>query len=143
MTRRGLCLCGRTRWEYEGGVTWACYCHCDDCRRNCAAPVVAWLGVPVENFKWTGEAPKTLESSRGVHRHFCATCGSPMGFEADHYPGGMHLYAASLEDPADFEPTFHVNYQSKLPWLKMDDDLPKYEGTLLQQSAQVRDYRRR
>ena len=54
-----------------------------------------------------------------------------MGFEADHYKGGMHLYAASLERPENFEPTFHVNYQSKLPWLIMNDDLPKYEGTLL------------
>lgn len=131
MTKRGHCLCGRTRWAFEGEPRWACYCHCDDCRRNCAAPVVAWLGVPTENFRWLGDAPKTLESSKGVRRHFCATCGSPMGFEADHYAGGMHLYAASLEDPEDFEPRFHVNHQSKLPWLRIDDDLPKYDGTML------------
>ena len=54
-----------------------------------------------------------------------------MGFEADHYQGGMHLYAASLEDPEEFEPEFHVNYESKLTWLAMEDDLPKYSGTLL------------
>lgn len=54
-----------------------------------------------------------------------------MAYEADHYPGGMHLYAASLENPENFQPTFHVNYQSKLSWLKIDDDLPKYDGTLL------------
>lgn len=54
-----------------------------------------------------------------------------MGFEADHYPGGMHLYAASLENPEDFHPTFHVNWQSKLPWLHMTDDLPKYDGRLV------------
>ena len=54
-----------------------------------------------------------------------------MGFVADHYPGGMHLYAASLEDPEIFKPTFHVNYQSKLSWLALEDDLPKYNSTLL------------
>jgi hypothetical protein len=85
----------------------------------------------MRNFKWTGRAPRTFESSHGVYRHFCAECGSPLGFEADHYPGGMHLYAASMEKPEAFEPTFHVNYQSKLPWLQMNDDLVKYEGTLL------------
>lgn len=63
-----------------------------------------------------------------------------MGFEADHYAGGMHLYAASLEDPTAFEPTFHVNYQSKLPWLEMNDDLPKYEGTLLHAPKDLSDY---
>ncbi|MEM7258372.1 MAG: GFA family protein, partial [Pseudomonadota bacterium] len=87
--------------------------------------------VPASNFRWRGQTPATINSSKGVDRHFCASCGSPLGFVAEHYAGGMHLYAASLENPQDFEPTFHVNYQSKLPWFNMNDDLPKYEGTLL------------
>ena len=121
-------------------MQWACYCHCDDCRRNCGAPVVAWLGVPMANFKWIGDMPKTYESSPGVQRHFCSECGSPMGFEAAHYPGGMHLYAASLDTPEIFQPTFHVNYQGKLPWLEMEDELVKYEGTLLNAPDDLRDY---
>lgn len=141
MSKSGRCLCGETRWEYDGEATWCCYCHCDDCRRNCAAPVVAWLGVPLRNFRWTAAQPRTFNSSKGVHRHFCATCGSPMGFEADHYAGGMHLYAGSLEDPSDFKPTFHVNYKSKLPWLELNDNLPKYDGTLLNASEEMADYR--
>jgi hypothetical protein len=96
--------------------------------------------VPLKNFKWTGDTPKTFESSKGVHRHFCGNCGSPIGFEADHYQGGMHLYAASMENPQDFKPTFHVNYQSKLPWLQMEDDLTKYEGTLLHAPEDLSDY---
>ena len=48
MTTKGHCLCKKTTWEYAGEQTWACYCHCDACRRNCAAPVVAWLGVPLK-----------------------------------------------------------------------------------------------
>ena len=140
MTTCGRCLCGQTEWVFEGEISWACYCHCDDCRRNCAAPVVAWLGVPKRNFRWTGEPPRTFESSKGVRRHFCQTCGSPVGFEAEHYPGGMHLYAASMDEPAKFSPTFHVNYQSKLSWLSMNDDLPKYEGTLLHNSEEHEGY---
>jgi len=64
-----------------------------------------------------------------------------MGFEADHYPGGMHLYAASLDDPGQFQPTFHVNYQSKLPWLEMNDGLPKYDGTLLTSPEDPKGYK--
>ena len=137
---RGYCLCKKTRWAFEGEASWSCYCHCDDCRRNCAAPVVAWLGVPLKAFQWTGEAPKTIESSKGVYRHFCAHCGSPLAFEAAHYAGGMHLYVASMENPEDFAPTFHVNYQAKLPWLQMKDDLVKYEGTLLHAPTDLSDY---
>lgn len=130
MPTRGYCLCKKTKWEFTDEATWSCYCHCDDCRRNCAAPVVAWLGVPMRNFKWTGQKPKTLESSKGVFRHFCSDCGSPLGFEANHYPGDMHLYAASMERPEDFAPTFHVNFKSKLPWLQIEDELKKYPDTL-------------
>ena len=63
-----------------------------------------------------------------------------MGFEAEHYAGGMHLYAASLDVPELFKPTFHVNYQSKLPWLEIHDELRKYEGTLLHAAEDLSDY---
>lgn len=63
-----------------------------------------------------------------------------MGFEADHYAGGMHLYAASLDDPKIFKPTFHVNHENKLPWLEMQDELKKYNGTLLQASEDLSEY---
>ena len=140
MTTKGHCLCRKTGWEYEGDVTWACYCHCDDCRRNCAAPVVAWLGVPLTNFSWLGMEVNTYETADGVRRHFCGNCGSPIGFEANHYAGGMHLYAASLDNPENFKPTFHVNYESKLPWLEMHDELTKYQGTLLESPKDLSEY---
>lgn len=140
MTTRGYCLCRKTSWAFEGEITWACYCHCDDCRRNCAAPVVAWLGVPLKHFKWTGQTPGSYQTSDGVRRHFCTHCGSPIGFEADHYAGGMHLYAASLENPQNFKPAFHVNYESKLPWLELHDDLTRYNGTLLHSPEDLSDY---
>ncbi len=136
----GHCLCKATSWAFDGEPSWACYCHCDDCRRNCGAPVVGWLGVPLKQFSWTGKAPKTFQSSIGVWRHFCGDCGSPMGFEAAHYEGGMHLYAGSLADPGDFNPTFHVNYKDKLDWLPIEDDLVKYDTTLRYASDDLSTY---
>ena len=102
---------------------------------------MAWLGVPSKNFSWTGHQPKTYESSPGVRRHFCGDCGSPIGFEADHYTGGMHLYAASLEDPSDFSPTFHVNFGSKLDWLGLKDGHEKYESTLAHSDKDLSAYK--
>ena len=126
---KGHCLCGATSWKYSGGETWACYCHCDDCRRICAAPVTAFIGVPLDSFKWTGDIPKIYHSSKGVQRHFCGTCGTPMAFQAEHYVGEIHLYAASLEHPQDFKPNFHVHCAEKLDWLQLNDDIPKYQGS--------------
>jgi len=126
VVKRGHCLCKAVSWEFNGDETWACYCHCDDCRRNCASPVVAFIGVELKHFKWSGRVPKFYTSSKGVKRHFCDICGSPMAFEAQHYDGEIHLYAASLENPNDFEPKFHVHVEEKLKWLSLDDDLPKH-----------------
>lgn len=130
MATRGHCLCKRTSWEFGGHPSSSCYCHCDDCRRNCGAPVVAFLGVSSDHFSWTGSPPRSFVSSPGVRRFFCDTCGSPMGFEADHYPGSIYLYAASLENPQNFQPSFHLNIDHRLPWLTLDDQLAKHSGTL-------------
>jgi len=62
-----------------------------------------------------------------------------MGFEAEHYKGDMHVYAASMDDPKNFKPTFHVNYESRLPWLELHDELKKYKGTLLYAPESVSD----
>ena len=140
MTRKGHCLCQKVSYEFEGDMIWQCYCHCDDCRRNCAAPVVAWFGVALKQFKWTGDAPQSYNSSEGVYRHFCGTCGSPIAFEADHYQGGMQLYAASLENPSDFAPNFHVNYDSKLAWLTLEDEHERYNTTLAQSDKDLSAY---
>jgi hypothetical protein len=87
---------------------------------------VAFVGVALADFKWTGATPKVYASSKGVQRHFCDTCGTPMAFQAEHYAGEIHVYAASLAQPQTFKPEFHVYYDNKLEWLHMADDLPKY-----------------
>ena len=112
-------------------ANWACFCHCEECRLNCAAPIVAYIGVPLDGFRWQvgeqeGTEPAFYPSSQGVKRFFCNQCGTPMAFQAEHYPGEIHLYAATLENPQDFEPSFHMPYREKLSWLHLDDTLQRY-----------------
>jgi len=128
MIRTGHCLCGAVSYRISGDETWACHCHCADCRRQCAAPVTTFLGIPLDRFDWTGAAPKTYASSPGVTRSFCNTCGTPMAFAASRYPGEIHLYAATLSEPEKFTPKFHVHYDEHLPWLALHDDLPKHKN---------------
>lgn len=129
MTRTGHCLCGAVRYKIEGKETWACHCHCADCRRQTASPVTTFLGVPLTQFSWAGEAPKSYVSSPGVIRQFCPHCGTPMSFQAERYPGEIHLYAATLEKPEEFVPKSHVHFEERLPWLHMSDDLPRHLGS--------------
>lgn len=68
--------------------------------------------------------PAIYASSTGVKRHFCATCGTPMAYESRRWPDEIHFYATSLDDPAAFQPTEHVNWNERLPWLHLADGLP-------------------
>ena len=126
--KRGHCLCGEVTFEFEGEVNWAGHCHCESCRRNTSSPMTSFLGVPNGKWRYTGETPKVYHSSPGVRRHFCGTCGSPMAFEADKFSHEIHFYAASLENPEDYTPQFHVFYREQLPWFEVKDDLPRHQG---------------
>ncbi len=124
--KKGRCLCGAVTYEYSGPENWRGYCHCESCRRNSGAPVVAWLGVPRTAFRYTGAMPKIYASSPGARRSFCANCGTPVAFEHDKYPQEIHLYACGLVDPSAYAPTFHVHYEEKVPWMEIADDLKRF-----------------
>lgn len=128
MTRSGHCLCGKTRFEYDGPENWRGYCHCESCRRQCGAPVTAFMGVAHGRWRWTGAAPQDYRSSAGVTRSFCKTCGAPVAYQTSDLPDEIHFYAALLSDPADFEPQKHFHWDEHLPWLDISDDLPKQTG---------------
>ena len=53
-----------------------------------------------------------------------------MAFQAEHYEGEIHLYAATLDKPEQFQPSCHVYYASKLDWLDIDDHLARHAYSL-------------
>ena len=135
----GHCLCGAVTWVARGAPKWCCYCHCESCRRNCAAPVTAFFGIANENFHWTGDTPQTYRRA-DVTRHFCGTCGSPMAYEAGRFPGEIHLYLAHLDDPEALQPAFHVHHDEALSWHKVKDSLPRYPGSGTDGGAEIIEY---
>ena len=124
----GRCLCGAVRWQTNAAPLWSGFCHCDSCRRASSAPVTAFFGMARDEVKWDGEIAINA-SSEDVRRGYCGACGSQIYFQSTRWPTETHLYAATLDDPTQFQPTAHFHYAEKLPWLKIDDDLPKYAST--------------
>ncbi|MCB2125945.1 MAG: GNAT family N-acetyltransferase [Rhodobacteraceae bacterium] len=120
----GRCLCGKVRFAFEGAPNWQAHCHCESCRRATASPFTSYFGVSHGRWHWTGTTPVAFVSSPGVKRHFCTTCGSPMAYEGDRWPHEIHFFAATLDDPAAFRPTAHVNWNEHLSWVRLADGLP-------------------
>ena len=125
----GRCLCGAVTYASDGPVLWAGHCHCSSCRRATAAPFTSFFGVPRDSVVWTGERGEHLTSGRRVSRQFCRHCGTQMTYQFDGWPTETHLYAGTMDDPAQFQPEAHFHYAEKLPWVQITDDLPKYPGS--------------
>jgi len=77
-----------------------------------------------DTFRFTRGKPKYFRSSEWAERGFCPECGTPLVFRDS---DGFGVMIGSLDHPEDFPPTGHSGIESKLPWLKIDDDLPRWK----------------
>lgn len=128
-THHGRCLCGAVRFTAKGEPRWVAHCHCESCRRATSSPMTTYVGFASADVQWSGDSLRKFQSSPGVERSFCARCGSPMSFAGVRWPGEIHLFAASFSEPADLKPSVHVHAGEQLPWLHLDDGLPRYRTT--------------
>ena len=122
----GGCLCGAVRFRLRDRPDWTSYCHCKDCRRATGAPVVAFVGAATATVSFEGEVePATHRSSPEVRRSFCRRCGSPIGYRDERLPGMTYFFLGALDEPEAFPPRHHAFESQRLPWLHLDDGLPR------------------
>ena len=125
----GRCLCRAIIFEYDAEPNWTLHCHCESCRRATSSPMTTWISVPRSAFRFKQGAPRCFNSSPGVTRSFCGTCGSQLTYESERIPDEVHLYAASLINPLNVNPSRHVFVDEQLPWLEIADRLPRFAKT--------------
>ena len=126
-THEGGCLCGAIRYRISGKAKFRSMCHCQSCRRASGAPVVAFVGMFDDQFEELKGARTIFESSPGVKRGFCKTCGTSLTFAGENWPGEVHVFTATLDDPEAFPPTVHTYCLDRLPWIDPDDGLPRLD----------------
>ena len=126
----GSCLCGAITFSLIPPTRFVAHCHCSICRRAHGAAYVTWAGVKSEQLIiLTGlDDLVCYPSSPWAIRRFCRHCGSPMFFNADRYPGEIHVAVASLTWPIDRLPEAHVFFDDHAPWADISDRLPRYGG---------------
>lgn len=124
---QGACQCGAVRFVVTLPSKWVAHCHCQYCRRAHGAPLVTWAGFERAQFALAdgSKKPRWYASSPGARRGFCPTCGSPMLFESKRWPGEVHVARALIAGALDKPPAAHVFYESHVPWLDINDALPK------------------
>ncbi len=130
----GGCLCGSVRYSLLGAVKSVEHCHCSMCRRVHGAFFASDALVDREQLRVEQGADNltSFESSEGLHRQFCRTCGCPLFMLQDDTPDLVYFAAATLDGgrhpghPREMEA--HIYVSSKAEWEAIADDLPQFEG---------------
>ncbi|MGI9349993.1 MAG: GFA family protein [Rhizobiaceae bacterium] len=116
------------RYSVKGDILWSSYCHCESCRRQTSSPVTAFFGIREQDMMFHGDSFSVYQSSPGVERGFCNKCGTPVSNSHGDRAGEINLYTASLDFPEKLPPAYHYHWDEHLPWLKIVDELPRFEG---------------
>ncbi len=134
---RGRCLCATVQFTLTPPTAFCAHCHCQSCRLSSGAAFVTWTGVPHDRFAITAgqDRLRWYRSSDAILWGFCGDCGSSMLYKADregHHESPkldrMYVSVGSLIDPMDQPAKVHVSWEERLPWLHVNDGLPKHRG---------------
>ena len=121
----GRCYCGRTQLVATARPQTVTYCHCSDCRRLSGAPVAAFAAFAPHLVTFTPSRGPRKSFTKGVDRWFCLDCGTQLCATYDYLPDQIYLPLGLLDQAAELAPTGHSHADSALPWLHIDDDLPR------------------
>lgn len=125
----GGCLCGAVRYRVRGAPLWVAHCHCQSCRRATASVMATYAGYAGDRFAVERGEPARFSSSLGVTRSFCGQCGSPLTYESERWPGEVHIFLCTLDEPESLAPQAHVHVAERLSWLHTNDGLPEFQTT--------------
>lgn len=125
----GGCLCGRVRYRINSPLRPVIACHCEQCRRTSghfvAATRVSRSGFRIER----DDGLRWYESSPGIHRGFCALCGSSL-FWQPHDPDSIGIMAGSIDGPIGVRIVRHIHTATAGDYYTIDPDLPQSPGAI-------------
>jgi len=131
------CLCGEIRYRVNEPSIDTNYCHCRMCQKFSGAPVVAATAFPrkavvitqgnPKYFQVTREHAAFYKSSLIAERGFCPNCGSSLLYRplVQRWSDWIVIFTASLDNPENFGPGWHLGVESQMPWLTIQDDLAR------------------
>lgn len=122
----GGCACGAVRYRITARTVGSRVCHCRNCQKVMAGPVLAHAQFPKEAVTWTGQTNR-WQSSERLFRHFCGTCGTNLFLEPQDGPRiGVPL--ATLDDPEAISPELHYWRDSGVSWVSVPIEVPVLPG---------------
>ena len=127
----GKCSCGQVHYTLKNDPIFTHACHCTLCQRYTASAFIVHSLMETSNFTLIkGSLSETAGPSGSGKGHVikrCPNCGDQI---YSHFMGLNNLLVlktTTLNNANEMPPQAHVFLDSKLEWLKLNDDIPKFD----------------
>jgi hypothetical protein len=116
------------RYRATGPFLDMLHCHCTDCRKTHGAAFMTSIGVARDRFQVVegAGALSAFTAPSGTRRSFCGRCGSKIACDNPAWDA-VYVPAATLDTILPHQPQAHMYVRSKVAWLDILDDLPRFE----------------
>jgi hypothetical protein len=126
----GGCLCGAVRYVSSAAPVLVAICHCTHCQKQSGGAFSVNVCMPKGSLQFTAGKTAVFEdegsSGMPVHRHFCASCGSPIYTDAAAAPQLDFLKAGTLDDTSWVKPAISIWCQSAQGWVPYQEGVPRF-----------------
>jgi hypothetical protein len=127
----GGCSCRKVRYRLTSAPMFVNCCHCRDCQTHTGSAFVLNAFIETDRIdKLSGELEvRSVEAAGGqphdVYR--CVECGTAVWSDYGRRPGLRLVRVGTLDDPGALPPNAHIFIRSKLPWVRLPEDVPSYD----------------
>lgn len=128
---QGSCLCGAVTYQVCGPLKAVTHCHCSKCRKSHGAAFATYASVPRSTLGISDPQAllKGYESSPGVLRQFCSSCGSSLFWwdAQGEFRDWISIAIASLDTPFCPPKQKHLCVAMKADWHAITDQHPQVQ----------------
>jgi hypothetical protein len=133
----GGCLCGEVRFEVNGPILSAGYCHCKHCQKRTGTASSVNCRVAQGDFRLASGSDKlrAYRPPTGVPKLFCSACGSAL-FSGDPFSDEQVAIRLGVFDTdPGVRPQYRQFVESAVPWEPIPvDGLERYSHSRFTQT---------
>jgi hypothetical protein len=131
----GGCVCGAVRYRVLGEPKLPLVCHCRYCQRRLGtafAAIAFYTDEAIESVEGTLNhyEHRSDESGRSLRARFCPRCGTTVMIKAERLSGMTGISVGTFDEPGRVRIDRHIWMRSKLPWVKVPEDVAAHEQAL-------------